>query len=49
MNGTAPKAAPKRRLWQPLRSRDFRLMWAGQTISLMGDQCYFVAFPWLVL
>jgi MFS family permease len=25
------------------------MYWIGQTISLMGDQCYLVALPWLVL
>ena len=49
MNGTSPQAAPRRRLWLPLRHRDFRLMWVGQSVSLIGDQCYFVALPWLVL
>ena len=32
-----------------LRLRDFRLLWLGQGISLLGDQFYFVALPWLVL
>jgi MFS family permease len=29
--------------------RDFRLLWIGETISLLGDQCYLVALPWLTL
>jgi MFS family permease len=33
----------------PLRERPFRMWWMGQTISLLGDQCYLVALPWLVL
>ena len=33
----------------PLKVRDFRLFWIGATISLFGDQFYFVALPWLVL
>lgn len=37
------------RLWRPLLRRDFRLLWIGETVSLLGDQCYFVALPWLVL
>src|SRR6185436_6344062 len=36
-------------LWQPLSARDFRLFWMGQSISLLGDQFYLVALPWLVL
>src|SRR5262249_39660116 len=33
----------------PLRVRDFRLLWIGQSISLLGDQFYLIALPWLVL
>jgi MFS family permease len=33
----------------PLRDAPFRMLWIGQTISLLGDQCYLVALPWLVL
>jgi MFS family permease len=29
-----------------LRSRDFRLLWAGQTISLVGDGAFLVALGW---
>jgi MFS family permease len=32
-----------------LRRRDFRLMWTGESISLLGDQFYLIAMPWLVL
>jgi MFS family permease len=32
-----------------LRSRNFRLLWTGEGISLVGDQFYLVALPWLVL
>jgi len=31
---------------QALRSRDFRLLWAGQTISLIGDGAFLVALGW---
>ncbi len=31
------------------RSRDFRLLWSGEAVSLLGDQFYMVALPWLVL
>src|SRR5512142_342089 len=37
------------RLWQPLAVRDFRLIWIGEAISVLGDQFYLVALPWLVL
>lgn len=33
----------------PLRVRDFRLLWIGQTVSLLGDQFHFVALAWLTL
>jgi MFS family permease len=32
-----------------LRLRGFRLLWAGELISLLGDQFYLIALPWLVL
>ena len=31
-----------------LRHRDFRLLWAGQAVSLVGDGIYLVAIAWLV-
>lgn len=35
--------------WQMLAKRDFRLLWLGQSVSILGDQFYLVALPWLVL
>lgn len=35
--------------WQMLSRRDFRLLWLGQSVSILGDQFYLVALPWLVL
>lgn len=32
-----------------LRIRNFRLLWIGEGISLLGDQFQFIALPWLVL
>jgi MFS family permease len=32
-----------------LKTRDYRLLWIGQTISLLGDQFHLIALPWLVL
>jgi len=37
------------RLRGPLAVRNFRLLWAGETVSVLGDQFYLVALPWLVL
>jgi MFS family permease len=33
----------------PLSVRNFRLLWIGEGISLLGDQFYLIALPWLVL
>ena len=44
---TAPQARVS--LIQPLRQRDFRLVFSGETISLLGDQFHFVALAWLTL
>ena len=39
--------------WQEIKEvlalRDFRLLWLGQGISLLGDQFALIALPWLVL
>lgn len=32
-----------------LKERNFRLLWIGETISLLGDQFTLIALPWLVL
>jgi MFS family permease len=37
------------KLPHPLKSRNFALWWTGATLSLLGDQFYIVALPWLVL
>jgi MFS family permease len=36
-------------LLRVLKTRDFRLLWIGQGTSLLGDQFYLIALPWLVL
>ena len=36
-------------LLRPLRIRDFRLLFTGETISVLGDQFHFVALAWLAL
>ena len=33
-------------LLAPLRHRDFRLLWAGMTVSLLGDGIFLVAIAW---
>src|SRR5512144_332706 len=41
----APARSTRRR---PLANRNFRLLWLGESVSLLGDQFYFIALPWLV-
>ena len=41
-----PGGASRVGLLRPLRSRDFRLLWAGMTISLVGDGVFLVAVAW---
>ncbi len=42
-------AAPARSTWlRPLANRNFRLLWLGESVSLLGDQFYFITLPWLV-
>ncbi|NJM69714.1 MAG: MFS transporter [Scytonema sp. RU_4_4] len=36
-------------IWQPLLVRDFLLLYIGESISLLGDQFYLVALPWLTI
>jgi MFS family permease len=36
------------RLFSPLRHRDFRLLWGGMCVSLLGDGVFMVAMAWQV-
>jgi MFS family permease len=51
--GVAQAAAPaphnRPRLFAPLSVRDFRFLWGGEGISILGTQFHLVALPWLVL
>ena len=40
---------PRIPLILPLRGRDFRLVFAGESISMLGDQFHVVALAWLAL
>src|SRR5258708_31259749 len=33
-------------LLSPLRHRDFRILWTGMTISLIGDGIFLIAIAW---
>ncbi len=39
----------KRAQSSPFAVRNFRLLWSGETISLMGDQFYMLALSWLII
>jgi MFS family permease len=41
-----PGAASRVGLLRPLRSRDFRLLWSGMAVSLLGDGIFLVAMAW---
>ena len=43
---TAPEASRGVNLLAPLRHRDFRLLWAGMAVSLVGDGIFLVAMAW---
>src|SRR5262245_46312366 len=38
----------RRGILTPLRHRDFRLLWAGMCVSLLGDGAFLVALAWQV-
>jgi MFS family permease len=42
-------ASPPPAVRHPLTVPHFRNLWIGSTVSLLGDQFYLVALPWLVL
>ncbi len=46
--GPAAEAPPRSTRTGPLANRNFRLLWLGESVSLLGDQFYFIALPWLV-
>jgi MFS family permease len=43
------KAAAKAAAKRVMGNWNFRLLWAGQATSLLGDQFHMIALPWLVL
>src|SRR5689334_1510748 len=43
-----PGGLSRVRLLEPLRHRDFRLLWGGMCISLLGDGVFMVAMAWQV-
>ena len=47
--GSTRRRVSRLALLLPLANRDFRLLWLGESISVVGDQFYLIALPWLVL
>jgi DHA3 family tetracycline resistance protein-like MFS transporter len=41
-----PGGVSSARIVAPLRHRDFRVLWAGMAVSLLGDGVFFVAVAW---
>jgi DHA3 family tetracycline resistance protein-like MFS transporter len=41
-----PGGFRRRHLLTPLRHRDFRVLWIGMTVSLIGDGIFLVAIAW---
>ena len=41
-----PGGFARGRLLSPLKVRDFRILWAGMTVSLLGDGVFIVAIAW---
>ena len=41
-----PGGFARGRLTSPLRYRDFRILWAGMTVSLLGDGVFLIAIAW---
>src|SRR2546430_6576994 len=41
-----PGEGPYGNLFAPLRYRDFRVLWAGMTVSLVGDGVFLISIAW---
>ena len=46
---TTGETKPRNPMASVMASPNFRLLWLGQGTSLLGDQFYLIAMPWLVL
>ena len=46
---TLAKETPRPSVRDVFRLRNFKLLWLGEAVSLIGDQFYLIALPWLVL
>src|SRR3954463_1756242 len=41
-----PGGFARKGLLSPLRHRDFRILWAGMAVSLLGDGIFLIAVAW---
>lgn len=48
-NRTFSRLTKRIPILSPLLKRNFRLLWIGESISLLGDQFHFIALSWLTL
>lgn len=48
-NNVGVNGKPESAIRSILKLRDFKLFWVGESVSLIGDQFYLIALPWLVL
>ncbi|HFQ92712.1 MAG TPA: MFS transporter, partial [Anaerolineae bacterium] len=46
---TLAKETPRPSVRDVFRLRNFKLLWLGEAVSLIGDQFYLLSLPWLVL
>lgn len=46
MTQSEGKTSPFKEVWS---NRNFRLLWIGEGVSMLGDHFYMIALPWLVL
>ena len=41
-----PGSVARKHIFAPLRHRDFRVLWTGMAVSLLGDGIFFIAIAW---
>jgi MFS family permease len=41
-----PGGIARRHIFAPLKHRDFRVLWTGMAVSLLGDGIFFIAIAW---
>jgi MFS family permease len=49
MEKSKVSSAERLPFWQPLTVHNFLLLYIGESVSLIGDQFYLVALPWLTI